>query len=282
MIQSGSYPTLDTTAFSLTFAHRPSKHAIRPEVPGRPMETMSEPRPKRIVKKETVPSRLLVTGSRDVRISLPPGYSELAEYPVVYCQDGEDFFNFGRIATIASALIAEGEIEPLIIVGVDVDKSVRTREYAPDGDLHEAYTLFFAEELVPHVAARYPVRTEPEYLLLAGCSLGGAVSLQLALAFPRRFINVLSLSGAFYPSSRAAIAAAGDLSRLNIRMTVGLQETAFRTDRGIFDFVAMNREARKLLEERGARVEYTERDGEHLWGYWQKDVPDGLRWFAGL
>jgi len=243
---------------------------------------MSEPHVKRIVKKESVPSRLLPAGSRDVRISLPPGFNELTEYPVVYCQDGEDFFNFGRIATIASSLIAEGEIEPVLVVGVDVDKSVRTREYAADGDLHEGYTAFFAEELVPFIAARYPVRTEPVYVLLAGCSLGGAVSLQLALAFPRRFVNVMSLSGAFYPSSQAAIAAAGDLSHLNIFMTVGLQETAFKTDRGVFDFVAMNRTARKLLEERGARVEYAERDGEHLWGYWQKDVPDGLKWFAGL
>jgi len=39
---------------------------------------------------------------------------------------------------------------------------------------------------------------------------------------------------------------------LNIFMTVGLQETAFKTDRGVFDFVAMNRETRKTLVERGA------------------------------
>jgi enterochelin esterase-like enzyme len=237
--------------------------------------------PKRVVRKETVPSRALPAGKRDVRVCLPPAYGEWNEYPVVWCQDGEDFFNFGRVATIASNLIAEGEIEPLILVGVDVDKSLRTREYAPDGDLHAGYVSFFTEELVPFVASRYPVRTEPEQMLLAGCSLGGAVSLQLALAHPERFVNVMSLSGAYYPSSRAAIAAAGDLSRLSVYMTIGLQETAFRTDRGVFDFVAMNREARALLEERGAQVEYIERDGEHMWGYWQKDVPGGLRWFAG-
>lgn len=242
---------------------------------------MNDPQPKRIVKKESVPGRLLPAGKRDVRVCLPPGFSEIREYPVVYCQDGEDFFNFGRIATIASTLIADGEIEPLVIVGIDVDKSARTREYAPDGDLHDGYTAFFAEELVPFIAARYPVRTEPEQVLLAGCSLGGAVSLQLALRYPKRFINVMSLSGALYPSSQAAIAAAGDLSHLNLYMTVGLQETAFRTDCGVFDFVAMNREARKKLVERGANVDYMERDGEHLWGYWQKDLPGGLRWFAG-
>ena len=273
---------MDAAACFLTFAHRPIKPFRHPEIPTGGRFAVNAPQWKRIVKKESVPSRLLPAGARDIRVSLPPGYSELNEYPVVYCQDGEDFFNFGRIATIASSLMIEGKIEPLVIVGVDVDKSVRTREYAPDGDLHEGYIAFFAEELVPYVTARYPVRTEPEYALLAGCSLGGAVSLQLALQFPRRFVNVMSLSGAYYPASQAAIAACGDLSNLNLFMTVGLQETAFRTDRGTFDFVEMNRKARKLLEERGARVEYAERDGEHLWGYWQKDVPGGLAWFAGL
>lgn len=237
---------------------------------------------KRIIRKESVPSRHLPEGVRDIRISLPPGYSELHEYPVVYCQDGEDFFNFGRIATQAASLIVEGDIEPVLIVGIDVDKRVRTAEYAPDGDRHERYAAFFTEELVPHLTARYPVRTEPDRTLLAGCSLGGTVSLQLALRNPRQYTRVMSLSGAYYPSSLAAIREADNLANLRIFMTVGLQETAFRTDRGVYDFVAMNREAKDLLIERRAEVHYVERDGEHLWGWWQRDVPDGLRWFCGI
>lgn len=243
---------------------------------------MSEPRIKRIINKEVVPSRLTKAGSRGLRISLPPGYNELLSYPVIYCQDGEDFFNFGRIATQASAMIYEGEIEPCIVVGIDVDKRIRTREYAPDGDLHEDYLAFFTEEMMPYVAARYPVRHDPDQLLLAGDSLGGAVSLQLALRFPDRFRSVLALSGAFYPASLDAIRVYGaDLTGLRAYLTVGLQETAFETDRGTFDFVSLNREAKSLLESGGADVTYIERDGEHLWGYWQKDVPDALRWFAG-
>ncbi len=89
---------------------------------------------KRTIVKETVPSRYLPEGQRELRIFLPPGYNEILSYPVVYCQDGEDFFNFGRIATQANKLILEEDMEPFIIVGVDVDKQKRTAEYAPDGD----------------------------------------------------------------------------------------------------------------------------------------------------
>lgn len=243
---------------------------------------MSDMPIKRVIVKETVPSRILPGGGRTLRIFLPPGYNEVISYPVVYAQDGEDMFNFGRIATQAARLIVEGELEPIIIAGVDVDKSVRTREYAPDGDLHDGYVRFFAEEMVPFVESRFPVRREPGDILLAGDSLGGAASFHIAERYPERFRNVLALSGAFYPASLDRIRTSGaDLSQLSMYMTIGLQETAFETDRGTFDFVALNREAKALLVERGAKLTYVERDGEHLWGYWQQDLPDALRWFAG-
>lgn len=234
---------------------------------------------KRTIVKETVPSRYLAEQSRNLRIFLPPGYNEVLSYPVVYCQDGEDFFNFGRIATTATRLILDEGLEPFIIVGVDVDKKQRTEEYTPDGNRHEAYIWFFAEELIPFVEERYAVRQEPEHRLLAGDSLGGSVSLHLALSYPQLFTRVMSLSGAFYGISQNIISAAGDLSWLNIYMIVGLQEDAYETDRGVFDFVALNRNAKALLELNQATVFYEEKDGKHQWGFWQKELDKALAYF---
>ncbi|MGO4182736.1 alpha/beta hydrolase [Paenibacillus sp. TAF43_2] len=234
---------------------------------------------KRTIVKETVPSRYLAEQSRNLRIFLPPGYNEVLSYPVVYCQDGEDFFNFGRIATTATRLILDEGLEPFIIVGVDVDKKQRTEEYTPDGNRHEAYIRFFAEELIPFVEERYAVRQDPEHRLLAGDSLGGSVSLHLALSYPQLFTRVMSLSGAFYGVSLNIISAAGDLSWLNIYMIVGLQEDAYETDRGVFDFVALNRNAKALLELNQATVFYEEKDGKHQWGFWQKELDKALAYF---
>lgn len=234
---------------------------------------------KRTIVKETVPSRYLAEQSRNLRIFLPPGYNEVLSYPVVYCQDGEDFFNFGRIATTATRLILDEGLEPFIIVGVDVDKKQRTEEYTPDGNRHEAYIRFFAEELIPFVEERYTVRQDPEHRLLAGDSLGGSVSLHLALSYPQLFTRVMSLSGAFYGISQNIISAAGDLSWLNIYMIVGLQEDAYETDRGVFDFVALNRNAKALLELNQATVFYEEKDGKHQWGFWQKELDKALAYF---
>ncbi|OBZ18172.1 enterochelin esterase [Bacillus sp. FJAT-27264] len=233
---------------------------------------------KRTIVKKTVWSESLQE-ERKLRIYLPPGYNEVLSYPVVYCQDGEEFFNFGRIATLAGQLILEEDVEPFIIVGVEVDVKVRTQEYAPFGNRFEQYLSCFAEEIIPFIEHNYPVRRTPAERILAGDSLGGSVSLHLALAYPSIFNRILSLSGAFYPETREMIEDEEDLSWLTINMVVGLQETEYKTDTGVYDFVDMNRKTKALLEERGATVSYREKDGVHLWGFWQKELPESLLYF---
>src|SRR5690606_32802715 len=173
---------------------------------------------KRTILKSTIKSKHLPEGERNLRIYLPPGYNEVLSYPTIYCQDGEDFFNFGRIATSAQELILDEGIEPFIIVGVDVDKSVRTEEYSPDGSRHQAYVDFFVHELLPFIEANYPVRQHTSERLLAGDSLGGTASLHIALQHPELFTRVLCMSGAFYEASRQIVAATGDLDWLSIYM----------------------------------------------------------------
>ncbi|MFC4777719.1 alpha/beta hydrolase [Paenibacillus sp. GCM10023252] len=234
---------------------------------------------KRTIVKETVTSNHLPSGTRDLRVYLPPGYNEVLSYPIVYCQDGEDFFNFGRIATTANQMILDEGAEPFIIVGVEVDKKVRSAEYTPGRELYDSYIRFFGEELVPYIEENYPVRKDASSRLLAGDSLGGTVSLHLALTYPQLFTQVMSLSGAYYASSQAIMQTQTDLSWLSIYMIVGLQETAYETDSGVHDFVALNRAAREILVSKGADIYYQEKDGQHQWGFWQKELPEALLYF---
>jgi enterochelin esterase-like enzyme len=233
---------------------------------------------KRTIVKDQISSKFL-NETRNLRIYFPPGYNEIVSYPVVYCQDGEEFFNFGRIATIATRLILDEGVDPFIIVGVEVDVSVRTAEYAPFGNRFHNYVKCFAEEIIPYVSNKYPVRTNPSETLIAGDSLGGSVSLHIALQYPQIFTRVLSLSGAYYEASQEIIALHQDLSWLNIFMIVGLQENEFETDTGTYNFVQLNKDTKDLLLSRGAQVHYEEKEGRHLWGFWQKELPDALIYF---
>lgn len=216
---------------------------------------------------------------RQALVYLPPGYQDILSYPVVYCQDGEQFFNFGRIATQATRLILDHNMQPPIIVGVEVNPATRTADYSPEGERFEAYCTFFTQELVALIENAYPVRRDRSERILAGDSLAGTVSLHLALNEPKLFQRVISLSGAFYESTQRRVERERDLSWLELYMVIGLQETEVKTDHGTYDFLRMNRRTKELLEERGAKLVYAEKPGTHIWGFWQQEIPAALSHF---
>ncbi|GAX90464.1 alpha/beta hydrolase [Effusibacillus lacus] len=233
---------------------------------------------KRKVIGETIDSKH--TGrAMDVRIFLPPGFSELTAYPILYTQDGQDFFMYGRIATIAQQLILEEGLEPFVIVGVDVNRKERTSEYSSTGSRNHAYRQFFLDELLPFIENRYRVPGTGYQRVLAGDSLGGTVSFDIALDQPDLFQGILSLSGAFLPPLQERIRETDPFPPFDLYLLVGEQETAVETHFGDLDFVGMNRTTRDILTGKKARLTYVEKPGIHTWGFWQKELPDALRHF---
>jgi enterochelin esterase-like enzyme len=233
---------------------------------------------KRTILKEKIASEHLHE-ERGIRIYLPPGFNELISYPIIYAQDGQDIFMFGRIATILNFLILEEGLQPVIVVGVNVSKESRTSEYATSGARNEAYKQFFVHELVPYIEQRYPPIQSGIKRLLVGDSLGGTVSLDLSLDNPELFPKILSLSGAFLEPTTNRLESFADLSWLHIWMLIGKSEEKVETSRGVFNFLEWNRKTRTVLEKKKAIVTYVEKDGEHTWGFWQKELSDGLTHF---
>lgn len=141
-------------------------------------------------------SKFLPKG-RDVIVWLPPGYeSEPAKrYPVLYMQDGGDVFAVWRIDEIAKPLIASRQIEPLIIVMVAIAGTLddRFNEYTPTsnssgkGGKADSYGRMLVEELKPFIDSEYRTLSDAANTGLGGVSLGGLVSLYLALKYPTTF-----------------------------------------------------------------------------------------------
>lgn len=228
--------------------------------------------------KKTISSKYMQE-QRSIRISVPPGYNELISYPIIYAQDGQDVFMYGRIATIVNYLILEKGMEPVIVVGVDVSKQKRTSEYTIDGIYHEAYKDFFVREVVSLVEEEYLVRKQGVSRLLIGDSLGATIALRLALEHEDLFRHILSLSGAFFEDSVKLLNQEKDLNWLTMWMLVGREETDVETYLGNYDFLTWNSEMRKALIGKKANVTYLEKTGVHTWGFWQKELPTGLMHF---
>ncbi|MAY74028.1 MAG: hypothetical protein CMJ31_04740 [Phycisphaerae bacterium] len=171
--------------------------------PDRPLEVTGDVR------------RLRVTGGagrvadgfrRDLLVFLPEGYeqgaSEGRRYPVLYLMDGQNVFErppglpgeWGADET-ATRLIAEGAIEPLIIVGVPNSGLFRADEYIPEGlgELQgvqpdgEAFVDWLVEEVMAAVESAYSVDDAPERTAIGGSSLGGIISLYAATTRPGAF-----------------------------------------------------------------------------------------------
>ncbi|WP_027417721.1 alpha/beta hydrolase [Aneurinibacillus terranovensis] len=232
---------------------------------------------KRTIIRREIDSQYLAE-KRSYKVYLPTNHILTRPYPILYTQDGEQFLNFGRIATIANERVIKGELFPFIIAAVTVSRENRTEEYGTGRSRNAAYKSFFIEELLPAV--------ENEFLTgertLAGDSLGGTVSLDLTIDRPDLFPNVLSLSGAFYPDTMKNVLQQTSLDHLNIYMVVGRKETEVAVGTKKADFLLYNREMKQLLEEKGAKVEYTEQDGGHDWGFWQSQLPAALAYFYGV
>ncbi len=146
--------------------------------------------------------------AQTLRIWLPPGYNDQANaqrhYPVLYMLDGENLFDIctsgfqqeWRIDETLTRLIAEGSVEPLIVVGIDSPGKRRADEYLPYADpLFPAFpephgSLFpasLATEVLPLVSHEFRVSNDPQHTAVGGSSYGAVAALYTLVRRPDLF-----------------------------------------------------------------------------------------------
>lgn len=167
---------------------------------------------------------------REVEVWLPPGHasaSDAMRHPVLYLHDGQNLFDARaagaewQVDEVAQRLCEAGAITPPIIVAVASGPD-RLHDYTPTaawlsaqrlgqdrgrrvGGGAPAYARFLLEELKPLVDARYRTRSEAAHTAVGGSSLGGLVSLWLALAQPQAFGAALVVSPSLWWDDRFAL-----------------------------------------------------------------------------
>jgi predicted alpha/beta superfamily hydrolase len=179
-------------------------------------------RPGRLERLHGFASQIL-GNARQVTVYLPAGYDEHPEmrYPVLYMQDGQNLFdperayvpgNHWRLQEAADAAIGERTARPMIIVGVDHAGPARVDEYTPvrdekhsGGGRAEDYARFLIEELKPAMDAQFRTLPDAENTGVGGSSLGGLVSLSLALEHPEVFRRAAVLSPSVWWGGRAIL-----------------------------------------------------------------------------
>ncbi|KMY53246.1 hypothetical protein AC623_03950 [Bacillus sp. FJAT-27231] len=214
----------------------------------------------------------------ELLVYLPANFSPLYKYSLLIAQDGKDYFQMGRIPRIADELLAEEQIENLIIVGVPYRNAEdRWQKYHPDGQKQEAYIRFLAHELVPFLDEKYPGYHVGYGRALAGDSLAATVSLMAALRYPHTFGKVIMHSPHVDEKVMNAVSEAQDYKQLSLYHVIGLEETKVTRMNGeIDDFLTPNRSLHNLFYEKGFDCFYDEFEGGHTWKFWQADLKRAL------
>jgi predicted alpha/beta superfamily hydrolase len=143
---------------------------------------------------------------RDVTAYLPRGYNgtDVHAYPVLFMHDGQNVWDdhdccFGHtgweVNVALDAEIAAGRVAPAIVIAA-ASTAQRNDEYGLSPTKMAAFMEFQVNELQPRALAK--VRGDGR-VMVAGSSLGGLVSMELALRYPQTYSGVASLSGAFWP-----------------------------------------------------------------------------------
>lgn len=166
--------------------------------------------------------------SRSIYVYLPPDYhSSESKYPVLYMHDGQNIFDASsagqewRMDEWAEQLIAEGTIQPMIIVGIG-NTSDRIAEYTPTaqarssqnipmGGLGNEYTKLLIQRIKPFIDQRYRTLPDRTHTALGGSSLGGLISMYMGLQHPEMFGQLLVVSPSVWWDDRVIISMVGDM-----------------------------------------------------------------------
>lgn len=211
-----------------------------------------------------------------VRIYEPETFDSLYENNVCLMQDGDDYFQIGRVATISDQLHDDGDVVNTTFIGIPyIDRYDRWKKYHPDGEQFEAYKLFIYEELLPLLDDILPINPLGTIRTLLGDSLGATVSLMLALDYPKLFQRVIMQSPYVDEHVLHVVEQFESINEPEIYHTYGLKELSVPTTKlGRLNFLEPNEALVNLLQKKFSIYEYeVNPEGNHTWKYWQQELP---------
>ncbi len=226
---------------------------------------------------------------RRMHIYTPPGYQlGKGKYPVFYLLHGasdsdDSWSSVGRAGFILDNLIAARKARPMIVVMPAGHTSVGVG----GGGLNRAIDEFgedFVKDVMPYVESNYRVLAGRNNRAIAGLSMGGMQTLNIAFSHLDKFAYVgVYSSGIFGGGPRpggAGVAAAPAVSPIedwqnkraamldDARLKSGLKLLWIAT--GKDDFLLKTSQATvAMLKQRGFSPVYRETEGAHTWLVWR-------------
>jgi enterochelin esterase family protein len=231
-----------------------------------------------------------LSGFRRMHVYTPPGYgSDTRRYPVFYLLHGagdsdDSWSTVGRAGFILDNLIAGKQAIPMVVVMPAGHVRGAAGANPISAAATDAFTSDFVTDLMPYVQKHYRVSTRRADTAIAGLSMGGSQTLNIAIPHLERFgyIGVYSsgLLGVFPIGGRGGAAQESTPSgaaEWEARHKTKLADTRLRDNLKLFwfstgkeDFLLNTTTATvDLFKRHGFNPVYEESAGGHTWLNWR-------------
>jgi enterochelin esterase-like enzyme len=234
-------------------------------------------------------------------VYLPPGYKPGTTWPVVYLLHGYrndeiEWFEYHHLGEVADRLIAEGKMEPVIIVAPRMDNGWGLDSGEPEMDgptpktalYRGPYESYFLREVMYLAETRYGASRERAKRSLGGISMGGFSALHIGFRHPELFAKIGGHSPAIrgwdvpeffiYSHERKRsehdpieLARTRDLKGARVFLDCGEEDELFEGAR----------ELAGVLKERNVDVTFYAAPGGHNGAYWHANLERYLLFYAG-
>lgn len=212
---------------------------------------------------------------RRMHVWTPAGYEKSTEaLPVLYLiHGGGDTDNswpgVGAAGSILDNLMAEGKMKPMVVVMPNGTVTGVPNEVPP-------FAKDMVTSIIPFVEANYRVLTDKDSRAIAGLSMGGMETMEVAFNNIDMFSYVWVLSSSMMPGQDPA----AESERLGVKKNAQKMNASFRqlvfTQGGPADIAYKNSEnTRAQLKKDGLNFDYKENSqAGHSWTTWRLDLLD--------
>jgi enterochelin esterase family protein len=217
---------------------------------------------------------------RDVSIGiyLPARFRRSRRYPLLVVHDGADFVQYASLQTVLDNLIHRLEVPEMVVALINPGD--RLVEYANDPQ----HARFITAELLPWLAAEFPLAEGAENRCLMGASFGAVAALTTAARSPGTFGRLLLESGSF-AFTDIGHSMRGPVFEPVVSFMNAFRAAPTRISERVFlscgqyeSLIYENRSLVPVLQSAGMNVRYVEARDGHNWENWRDRLRDGLTW----
>ena len=210
---------------------------------------------------------------RRMHVWTPAGYEKSAKaLPVLYLIHGggdndASWPGVGAAGWILDNLLAEGKMVPMIVVMPNGTITNVPNEVPP-------FAQDMVTSIIPFVEANYNVIADADHRAVAGLSMGGMETMEVAFNNIDLFTHVWVLSSSLMPGQDPA----AESERLNVKKNAAKMNKQFKalvfTQGGPADIAYKNCEnTRNQLVKDGLKFDYMENaQAGHSWATWRADL----------